>query len=418
MGGDPAVLRAQTSVIRAPGLLEMMPGPAWAIDCINPRNRGLVFAIDSRERWIVHKIAEPRATMSPDRERTVRDILGVSRSFAFETLSNEDWVGRRMLADRFRNRRVFLCGDAAHIWVLFAAYAMNAGIADAMNLAWILAGVIKGWADPALLDAYEMERRPITEQVSRHAMRLATTWDTRYGDVPDTIEEPGPEGDAIRARIGQQAAEVMAEGTCCGGFNFGYFYEGSPVVAYDGEAAAPYTMAEFTQSTVPGYRTPHLWLRDGRSLYDGIGPDFALLRLDPAVEVGGLVAAAAPRSVPMAVVDVDADEAAALYPHKLLFSRPDRHVAWQGDRPPDDPLALIDRVRGALRSTELPAFLEPSLRSAGTEHTTFFRARARRIGEDRVRSPGRSGRAAGRNCPAASGGPHLASRRFTISNFS
>jgi len=51
-------------------------------------------------------------------------------------------------------------------------------------------------------------------------------------------------------------------------------------------------MAEFTQSTVPGCRTPHLWLRDGRSLYDGIGPDFALLRLDPAVEVGGLVAAA------------------------------------------------------------------------------------------------------------------------------
>jgi 2-polyprenyl-6-methoxyphenol hydroxylase-like FAD-dependent oxidoreductase len=198
--GDAAVLQAQTSVIRAPSLLAMMPGPAWAIDCINPRNRGLVFAVDGRERWIVHKFAAPAATMSPDRERSVRDILGVGPSFSFETLSSEDWVGRRMLADRFRDRRVFLCGDAAHIWVPFAAYGMNAGIADAMNLAWMLAAVIKGWAGPALLDAYEIERRPITDQVSRHAMKLATRWETRYGPVPNAIEEPGPEGDAVRAR--------------------------------------------------------------------------------------------------------------------------------------------------------------------------------------------------------------------------
>ena len=166
---------------------------------------------------------------------------------------------------------------------------MNAGIADAMNLAWMLAGVIKGWADAALLDAYEIERRPITEQVSRHAMHLATTWERRYGAVPETIEEPGPEGDAVRARIGRAATEIMAQGMCCGGLNFGYFYEGSPIVAYDGEAAPGYTMADFTQSTVPGCRTPHLWLRDGRSLYDALGPDFTLLRLDPAVEIDGLV---------------------------------------------------------------------------------------------------------------------------------
>ena len=207
----------------------MMPGPAWAVDCINPRNRGLVFAVDGRQRWIVHKFAAPGATMSPDRERSVRDILGVGPSFSFETLSSEDWVGRRMLADRFRDRRVFLCGDAAHIWVPFAAYGMNAGIADAMNLAWMLAGVIKGWAGPALLDAYEIERRPITDQVSRHAMKLATRWETRYGPVPNAIEEPGPGGDAVRARIGRVATEIMAQGMCCGGLNFGYFYEGSPI---------------------------------------------------------------------------------------------------------------------------------------------------------------------------------------------
>jgi 2-polyprenyl-6-methoxyphenol hydroxylase-like FAD-dependent oxidoreductase len=375
--GDAAVLQAQTSVIRAPSLLAMMPGPAWAIDCINPRNRGLVFAVDGRQRWIVHKFAAPGATMSPDRERSVRDILGVGPSFAFETLSSEDWVGRRMLADRFRDRRVFLCGDAAHIWVPFAAYGMNAGIADAMNLAWMLAGVIKGWAGPALLDAYEIERRPITDQVSRHAMKLATRWETRYGPVPNAIEEPGPEGDAVRARIGRVAAEIMAQGMCCGGLNFGYFYEGSPIVAYDGEAAPGYAMADFTQSTVPGCRTPHLWLSDERSLYDALGPDFTLLRFDSRVEIGCLLAAAARRRVPMAVLDVDSSDAAELYPRKLLLSRPDRHVAWRGDRPPDDPLTLIDRVRGALageavlQRAQAPTFaLDPSSRLSAAQPVT------------------------------------------------
>ena len=272
--GDAAVLQAQTSVIRAPDLLAMMPGPAWAIDCINPRNRGLVFAIDGRERWIVHKFAAPGATMPSDRERSVRDILGVGPSFAFETLSREDWVGRRMLADRFRDRRVFLCGDAAHIWVPFAAYGMNAGIADAMNLAWMLAGVINGWADPALLDAYEIERRPITEQVSRHAMNLATTWERRYGAVPERSRSPAPRATPFARASAARPPRSWPQGMCCGGLNFGYFYEGSPIVAYDGEAAPGYTMADFTQSTVPGCRTPHLWLRDGRSLYDALGARF------------------------------------------------------------------------------------------------------------------------------------------------
>ena len=167
-------------------------------------------------------------------------------------------------------------------------------------------------------------------------------------EVPEEIEAPGPAGDAIRAAVGKAAYDLNVQQYCCGGLNFGYFYETSPIIAYDDEAPPPYTMDTFTPSTVPGCRTPHLWLRDGRSLYDALGPDYTLLRLDPSIGVGALVAAAARRAVPLAVLDVESDEAGALYDRKLVLSRPDQHVAWRGDKSPDDPLALIDRVRGAL----------------------------------------------------------------------
>lgn len=348
--GTPVIQRVQSTCIRAPQLIERLPGKrGWMYISLNPRRGGMTVAIDGRETWLIHNFLHPDEDEGEavDRDWAIRQILGVGADFQYDIVSKEDWIGRRLVADRFRDRRVFIAGDAAHLWIPHAGYGMNAGIADAADLSWMLAAVLQGWASPAILDAYHAERQPITEQVSRFATDAAVKNTRQRREVPAEIEAPGPIGDAARTRIGQEAYDLYRQQQCAAGLNFGYFYDESPIIAYDGDSHPAYTMRDFTSSTVPGCRVPHLWLSDGRSLYDAFGPGYTLIRLDPTLSVSGMVDAAARRSIPLDVLDVDAPDAATLYARKLLLVRPDQHVAWRGDAEPDDPVALIDLVRGA-----------------------------------------------------------------------
>ena len=347
LSGTPVIQRVQSTYIRAPDLLGRMGQPAWMTLSLNPRRCGTVVAIDGRDNWLIHNHLnrEDETFESVDRDRSIRDILGVGSDFNYEILSEEDWVGRRLVADRFRSGRAFICGDAAHLWMPYAGYGMNAGIADATNLAWLLAARLQGWAPDAILDAYEAERLPITDQVSRFAMDMAGKVLGQRRAVPDDIEAPGPDGDAVRQRVGQAAYDLNVQQYCCGGLNFGYFYDGSPIIAYDGAAAPAYTMADFTPSTTPGCRAPFATLSDGRPVFDALGPGYTLLRLDPAIDVAPLASAMHAAGVPFATVDVAGDDARA-YDRKLLILRTDQHIAWRGDAPPMDAAALVDTLRG------------------------------------------------------------------------
>ena len=347
--GTAVVQRVQSTYIKAPSLLGMTAlKPAWSTFSMNPRRSGNVYAIDGRENWLVHNYlrSDEENFDAIDRDWALRAILGVGQDFEYEILRKEDWIGRRLVADRFRAGRVFICGDASHLWVPMAGYGMNAGIADAENLAWLLAAHLNGWAPASILDAHEAERQPITEQVSKYAMSHAVALSKQRGEVPGNIDDEDEAGADARALLGRKAYDLNVQQYCCSGLNFGYFYDVSPIVAYDGEAAPSYGMASFTPSTVPGCRLPHLWLDDGRSLYDALAPDYTLLRFDLSVEVSGLMAAARARGVPLALLDVSAKEAATVYDYALVLSRPDRHIAWRGDEAPADPDRLVRLITG------------------------------------------------------------------------
>ncbi len=274
LSGDAVIQRVQSTYIRAPGLIDRQQSErAWGTGAINPRRSGMVYAIDGRERWLVHNYMKPGEGDfdEVDRDACLRTILGVEDDFNYEILSKEDWYGRRLIASKFRDRCAFIAGDAAHIWVPYAGYGMNAGIADAMNLSWLLAAHLNGWAPASILDAYEAERWPITSQVSRFAMSHAEAEIRRRGAVPPDIEDAGPEGERVRDEVGRLTYEINVQQYACAGLNFGTYYDRSPIIAYDGAEHPAYTMSLYTPSTVPGCRTPHFWRADGSSLYDAMG---------------------------------------------------------------------------------------------------------------------------------------------------
>ena len=339
--GDAELARTRTTLIRAPQLRELwgQRRPAWMSWVANHKVRGNVVAIDGCELWLVHRSLPngENSFESLDKEQSLRDVLGVGPEFQYEELNHEDWVGRRMVAECLRDRRVFLAGDAAHLWVPFAGYGMNAGIADGVNLAWLLANVLDGWADPSMLDAYEAERHPITEQVSRFAMKSLLDMADTLGRnaVPAALSSRlHPAGIAMRAAIGAKLNTLNVPQFAPEGLNFGYYYARSTIIRYDDEAAPAYTMGAITASTAPGCRVPHLWLAPGRSLYDALGPVYTVLRFDPACNLGPLLDAARMGHMPLDVIDLPRPVDDPAFRHALIIVRQDQHVAWRGDAVP------------------------------------------------------------------------------------
>ena len=351
--GDQELQRVQSSFIRAPRLIDAVTKPdAWMSYLYAPERAGNLVAIDGRQLWLIHNYLLPGEPDfdGVDRDACIRLLLGVDASFQYELLAKEDWIGRRLVADKLRDRRVFICGDAAHLWVPYAGYGMNAGIADAFDLSWQLAAHLNGWAPATVLDGYEIERLPITDQVSRLAMQHALGAIAERTSIPRAVEDPGAAGAAVRRQIGEAAYNLHVQQFACAGLNFGYFYVDSPLIVYDGEPAPSYSMQHYSPSTVPGCRLPHLWTPGGRSLYDLLGPEFTLLRFDASVDVTPFMAAAHASRIPLKILDLDFGGIPEPYRMALCMARPDFHVAWRGTQSPAHPERILANITGGLHT--------------------------------------------------------------------
>jgi hypothetical protein len=181
------------------------------------------------------------------------------------------------------------------------------------------------------LDAYQSERLPITEQVSRFAMNHEYALAKERRAVSPQIEQEGEAGEAVREETGRKLFELNVKQYCCAGLNFGYFYDQSPIIAYDEESHPSYTINEFTSTTVPGCRAPHFWLPNGQSFYDILGLEFTLLRLDQTINIKAFQDLASQNHIPIKLIDLNSAWVDSAYRHKLFLIRPDQHIAWRGN---------------------------------------------------------------------------------------
>lgn len=263
----------------------------------------------------------------------------------YEVVSALPWTCRSIVADRWHKGPVFLAGDAVHQHSPQGGFGMNTGLGDAVNLAWKLAGALEGWAGNNLLDSYQAERKPVAQRIVRQATDM-------LGDVAEPailarIDEPGPEGDRIRRKVGADIIRDRTQIFVSDGIVLGYLYDSSPIICDDGTPAPEESISKYVPTSRPGSRAPHAWVTEGRSTLDLFGEKFVLLAFsDAREEAEGLNAAAAERAVPFEMVAIDNPAIAALYERRLVLVRPDGHVAWRGDTAPVDPMRVIDTVRG------------------------------------------------------------------------
>ncbi len=317
---------------RAPDFYRAVPhAPAWMNVCFNPERRAFMATVDGKGEFAFHTQLKAHEREEDITDQQAREMFqaAVGLPIEVEILSRGSWTaGHSLVAEHFQKGRVFLGGDAVHLFTPTGGLGYNTAVEDAVNLGWKLAAVLKGSASPALLDSYEAERRPLGIRNTGYARKFA---DSLGLFKPESnIEDDTPEGAAARAKAGVYLdAHGRAEFNIPG-VTFGGRYDGSPAIIADGCAPPPDSANEYIPSAVPGGRPPHMWLDDSRSLYDAFGFEWTLLCMGPdAGESRAFADAAGRRNVELEVVYLP--QARALYEADYALIRPDQIVAWRGD---------------------------------------------------------------------------------------
>ena len=311
-------------VFGAPGLDPHL-GPAVQYWVVGAATAGLIGRLDLAGTWWAIVPGLDAVYGSAHAAELITALVGAP--VEHEVLATDPWTARMLIADTFRDRRVFLVGESAHVNPPWGGHGFNTSVGDAVNIGWKLAAVINGWAPEELLASYEPERRAVVEQtVASAAANMAAGADALPRDAA-----------AIQRA---KRAEFYSLGLV-----LGYSYAGSPVIQPGSAVTGPdQDMTSYTPDTEPGGRLPHAWLPDGASLYDRLGPGFTLVGAgrDRAGLVGAgpgrqagaaaLARRARRRGIPLALAEAPA---AYPWPGEYLLVRPDQHIAWRAADPAD-----------------------------------------------------------------------------------
>jgi 2-polyprenyl-6-methoxyphenol hydroxylase-like FAD-dependent oxidoreductase len=256
----------------------------------------------------------------------VREALGAPDDLPIEIENIQRWAATADWAERFQDGRIFIAGDAAHVMPPTGGFGGNAGVADAHNLAWKLAAVLRGEAGEPLLDTYDVERRPVGEFTTRQAY-------TRY--VVRLDPSLGMEG--VLPFVADDIIEL------------GHRYHSPAIVEEEGDDGE-LTDNPREPTGRPGTRAPHVPLGDGSSTHDLFGKNFVLVA--SGGDWAGAGRAAEELGVELDVHAIDSPQFAEAYgtgTDGAVLVRPDAFIGWRARSAPADPAGAVgDALRRIL----------------------------------------------------------------------
>ncbi|MCK1369073.1 FAD-dependent oxidoreductase [Bradyrhizobium sp. 62] len=329
--------------LRSPGFYASIPhAKAWMYNCFNGDRRAFMASVNGRDEFAFH------TQLRPDEDESAITIDEAKAAFQracgapidCEVLSFLTWTaGHALVANGMQRGRVFLGGDAAHLFTPTGGLGYNTAIEDAVNLGWKLASVVKGVSPAGLLDSYEVERRPVALRNTDYARRFADSLGL-FAPAPD-IEDATKAGGEARRIAGVYLEQHARAEFNIPGVTFGGRYDGSPIIVPDGSQPPPDAANVYVPSACPGGRAPHAWLEDGVSLYDLFGFEWTLLQF------GEVMSAHASFAETIRAIGVDVKLVTLpkslrdLYQADLALIRPDQIVAWRGSA---SQAGMIERV--------------------------------------------------------------------------
>jgi 2-polyprenyl-6-methoxyphenol hydroxylase-like FAD-dependent oxidoreductase len=279
---------------------------------LNPEAPGVVGPLDRAGTWWAISTGTAQVDGPDHAEQIVRALVGAGADVDLdvEILATDPWQARMLLADTYRNGRLFVVGDAAHQNPPWGGHGFNTGVGDAVNLGWKLAAVLAGWAPDGLLDSYGVERRPIEQQTIDLAASNMAALSIDLSN--DALMSDGDAFEFARAEYGPQIWRMKAPEFHSEGLVLGYGYGPTS------RDQAP-TPAVYRPVVAAGNRLPYR-LVDGRPIYDLLGPWFTAI--GRAGAVAPIVAEAVRRGIPLAHLESDDPG--------VVLVRPDQHIAWVG----------------------------------------------------------------------------------------
>lgn len=336
--------------LKSDAIVDAMPGSrGWMHVNVDHDRRSFMIALDGQGEFVFHTQLKPDEDRDAVTEEQARAMFlqCTGRDIPFDILSRASWTaGFALVAERFQQGRLFLAGDAAHLFTPMGGLGYNTAIEDSVNLGWKLAAVINGWGGDGLLDTYHAERHPAAVRNTGYARDFAESLGTFEPDP--RLEEDSETGRNLRAVAGDYFEDHGRREFNIPGVTFGTRYDGSPIIVPDGTAPPPDLPNEYQPTACPGGRAPHAWLNDGTSLFDRFGFEFTLLDFTGAAGRGSaLVEAAAARELPLTYLPLPDPALRDLYEAGLVLIRPDQTVAWRGDVA-EGPEGIVDTVRGAV----------------------------------------------------------------------